>query len=711
MYNTRQALFRFAIIGVVASPSTALAEEEPVFLGVIVLEARKIEEPLQRIPFGISVQTGDALDASQIRDTTDLARVTPGLNLGDTGLRGSNIPNVRGVGTFFPLSADDASAPVFIDGIPLAVRSQDRDFLDVERVEVLRGPQNLTFGRNAQAGAINVITADPTFVPEFRLGFEAGSDDTFSVRAVASGPFADTVAGRIALRFDTRDGDIPDLNLGESLRGEDLALGTAKLLWQPSDATTVRLALRYEDYDGNPTQGVFLEDPDFPRAFLDFLPEYKLEGVGVGLTVKHDLGFATLTSVTGYQGYESFYTADDTDGFLLGALLGAPPTAGIDPGTNFREIADDDEQISQELRLDGETAGGLRYVVGASAFRANLDFDLLFNFAGSLNGTFDNQFTTTSYSVFGEATQPLGDRLSVFGGLRYTVEDKDFSSRFTDLSGGTLGMDASESGKDTFDFVTGRVGLTYDVTPDVTAFVTYARGAKSGGFQLADTDQPRGGAVSRYDTAITDTYEVGIRGTTLDDRLFFSTSVFFNDTDDEHVQVFDVLANQGVIENIDTETYGLEVEAGFEVTPNFTLGGTLSLLETEITGSNDPTVTVGNEVPFAPDFTFSLAAEYVDELRLFGRDGTVSARAEYSYIGERAVDPQNSFDLASYEVVDLRLGWETGNIELYTFAENVFDEVYAESAFLFGPAAAGGTASFGVPGSPRRVGIGIDMWF
>ncbi|MEM1428319.1 MAG: TonB-dependent receptor [Pseudomonadota bacterium] len=700
-----------ALLTATLSATSLSAQETPFVLDEIVVESRKIEEPLQRVPFGISVQSAQSIEDRRIRDVNDLARVTPGLNLGDTGLRGSNIPNIRGVGSFFPLSADDASAPVFIDGVPLAVRSQDREFLDVDRVEVLRGPQNLTFGRNAQAGAINVITADPTFTPEFLLGLEAGSDDYARLRAIASGPLSETVAGRVALKFETRDGDIDDINRNEVLRGEDLATASAKLLWQPSAATDVRLLLRYEDYDEVATQGVYLEDSDFPRAFLDIEPEYEFRARGAGLTVEHDLGFATLTSVTGYQEYETFYRADDSDGLLLGAITGLPPEFFNDPTSDFREIGDEDRQISQEFRLDGETAGGLVYVVGVNAFRAELDFDLLFNFTGAINGTFDNTFTTTSYSAFGELTQPIGDRLAIFGGLRYTLEEKEFSSDFTDQSGGTLGMDSSDSGSESFDFVTGRVGLTYDITPDMTAFATLARGAKSGGFQLADTDQPFGGSVSRYETAITDTAEIGIRGTTLNDRLYLSASAFFNDTENEHVQVFDVLANQGVIENIDTETYGLEVEAAYEVTPNFALGGSLALLETEITGSDDPTVEEGNEVPFAPDVTFSIAAEYRDDLTLFGRDGTFSARAEYSYVGERAADPQNNFTFDSYEVVDLRVGWQGGALEVYAFVENAFDEDYAESGFLFGQTPTGGLASIGIPGAPRQVGVGLNVRF
>lgn len=696
------------------SPAEAQSVEDPVpfDLGTIVLDARKVDEPLQRVPFGISVIGGEETETQRIDDPVDLAGVTPGLNLNDTGLRGSNVPNIRGVGSFFPQSADDTSVPLFIDGIPLAVRAQDRSIFDVERVDVLRGPQNTLYGRNAQAGAINIKTADPQFTPEYRLNFEVGEKGYGRARAIASGPLSDTLAYRFGIQYLTQGGNIPNIaSIGGALRDNHQLNLSGKLLWQPTDRTDVRLTLRYGDYDETPTQGVLLGDPDFPRAAVDVIPRYKLETRGLGLTVEHQFDGFRLTSVTGIQHYEALYAADDTDGLISQAISGFPPETFENRNADFRAIGDDDIQYSQELRFDGSFSNGGSWVAGVTAFRAYLDLDLIFNATSFIDGDFVNTFKTEGYGIFGEVTLPVTDRLNIIGGLRYTRERKSFTSVFTDNSGGAFGASAADADRDKIKYYTGRAGVTYDLTPDVTAFATLARGAKSAGFQLADSDLARGAAVSAFESAFTNTSEIGVRGTGLDGRLTFGTSFFFNNTKDEHLQVFDFTTFQSVIENADTETYGLELEAGFQATPSLRIEGAVALLETKITSSGDPTVQVGNEVPFAPSMSYSLAVQHESDLQVFGRDGVLRARAAYQFVGRRKVDPQNRADLGSYGVVDLRLGWQRGNTEFYAFVDNLFNEDYAESGFVFGATPAGAPVLAAIPGDPRRIGFGIDMRF
>ena len=705
-----------ALAGEAAHGQDASGEQggpDAVVLDPVIVTARKIEEDIQRIPFGITVLGPGSIERQDIGEVRDFARDVPGLNLVDIGLRGGNIPNIRGVGSFSPLSADDASVPVFIDGVPLPVRAQDREFFDVEQIEVLRGPQNSLYGRNAQAGAINVTTASPTFEPFYEIRGEVGNRDYGLVSAIASGPLAENLAGRIGAQFETRDGDLPDLNLDDDARDQDIVNATGKLLWIPTDETDVTLAVRYGNYEEQPTQGVWLEDPDFPRLFLDRTSELDTETLGAGLTIRHDFENVALTSVTGVQYYTSDFRTDNTDGLAFGAFFGLPPVFFNDPTVDFRRQEDEDLQLSQEFRVDGELENGTRWVAGVNVFRADLDYDLIFNVSSlPLFGDFANEFTTTSYAGFGEVTVPLTDRLSVVGGLRYTRERKEFDGNFIDLSGAGPVASASESGSETFDLVTGRAALTYDFLPTLTGFASVARGAKSGGFQLVDTDVALGFSQSRFDTAYTWSYEAGVRGTLFDGMWDVSASVFFNDTKDEHVQVFDFTTFESLIENVDAETYGLELQTAVRPVAGLTLSGGLALLETEITASDDPTVETGNEIPFAPSVAFNLAGEYEHPLDLLGWEGAVFGRAEYQYVGSRTVDPQNSFDLDSFDLVNLRAGWDSETISVYAFVDNLFDESYAETAFLFGNSpVTGDRVSFGNPGLPRMFGVGARIRF
>ena len=706
------AVLCLVLVMCIADTGQAQDAEDVQMSETLIVTARKIPEPVQRIPFGISVFSRDEIERRDIHDTRSFGRFVPGFNFVDTGLRGSNIPNIRGVGSFFPQSSDDGSVPVFIDGVPVPLRAQDREFFDIERIEVLRGPQNTLYGRNAQAGAITVVTADPDFTPEFQIGAEVGNYESYRVTALVNTPLSDKVAVRIAGQFDTRGGDIPDLNLGQGTRDQDLVNIHGKVLWVPDDATEVMLAVRYGNYDEEPTQGVLVESPDFPQLFLDTPFDYDLETIGIGLTVRRDFNSRwSISSITGYQDYTSGFLSDDADGLVFNALTGLPPVFFNDPTSDFRDIRDDFHQISQELRVSGTFDNGIQLVAGLFYFHSELDFDIIFNATGFLNGQFNNILKTDSYAGFAEATVPLGDKLRFILGLRYTREERRFQGAFVDLSGLGPVAEANEQGKRAFDFVTGRAAITYDLLPDLTAFVSVSRGAKAGGFQLTDTDVAFGFATSQFNSAITWAYEGGFRGQLADGKIAFSLSGFFNDTKDENLQVFDFTTFQAVIENADTESYGVEVELTVQVTEHFLLSGGLAWTETEITASNDPTVMPGNEVPFAPSVAYNVAADYFHPLALFGTDGRAFGRIEYQYVGSRTSDPQNRLTLDGFHLVNLRLGWDSDRLSVYAFVENLFKETYLETAFLFGAAPDGSPVSLGIPGQPRRYGIGARVRF
>ena len=685
---------------------------DAVVLDGIAVTARGVEEPIRQVPFGITVFGADSIERQRIVDAPTFARQTPGLFIPDPGVRTTTSPGIRGNGSFAPLSSDDTSVPLFIDGVPVPLRALDQEFFDIEQITVLRGPQNTVFGRNAQAGAISITTAEPTADPLFELGGEIGNLGFRRITALASGPLTDSLAGRLAAQFDTRDGDIPDIVQNEDTRAEDLVNVSGKLVWTSPETTDVTLALRYGNYDEEPTQGALLEDIDFPRLALNPQSSLETELVGTGVTVRHDFRAATLTSITGFQYYTSDLEIDETDGLAFSALTGFPLGAFSDPDADFRDQSEEHVQVSQELRLDGELDNGTRWLVGFSFFRADLDYDLSFLGPILLEGDFSNEFTTTSYAGFGELTVPLADRLRAIVGFRFTRERKDFAGRFSDTSGTGAVASFSEEDSATFNLPTGRAALSYDFTSELTGFVSVSRGAKAGGFQLVDPDASRGLPNSEFNASFTWAYEAGVRGTLFDGRVDVSASAFFNDTKDEDVSVFELLpVFQTVTENVDTETYGLEVEAAVRPMEGLTLSGGLALLQTEITGSDVEGIAPGNETPFAPAVSFSLATQYEHPLDLFGMEGDAFGRVDYAYVGSRTVDPQNTFDLDSYDLVSLRAGWDSERVSIYGFVDNVFDEVYAESTLVGGVSPQGTNVSFAVPGQPRRFGVGARIRF
>lgn len=707
-------------LGAAVIPNVVVAQdgEEPgagdaVPLGAITVNARQVEEPVQQVPFGITVFDTGSIERRGIQETRDFVRSTPGLNFVETGVRVGNLPKIRGVGSLFPIGGDDSSVPVFIDGVPLPVRAQDLRFFDIDRIEVLRGPQNTIFGRNAQAGAILVSTADPTFEPMFEFGLEAGNFPAGQMRALASGPLSETLAGRLGVQVDAREGDVPDDNLGETVRDHAILNANGKLLWLPSDDTEATLAIRYGRYEEEPVGGGLLSDPDFPRQFTDFPTQYDLETIGGGLTLTHELDFATLTSVTGLLHYNSRIRQTNIDGLLFSARAGGafPPAFFLTPGANFRLIDENELQFSQEVRLNGDLQDGTRWLAGVSVFRADLDTDVFFNSPGFLVADFEESVESTSYAVFGEVTVPVTDNLRAIGGLRFTHERRDFNSDFTELTGTAAVLAFDQEETQTFNLLTGRAALSYDIVPELTGFAAVSRGAKAGGFQLLDLNVASGRSTNQFDPAFTWSYEAGLRGTLFDDMVDLSISGFFTDTKDEHVQVFDVVALEFFVENLDVETYGVEIESTVRPLDGLALSGGFAFLSTEITASDDPSIAPGNEVPFTPAFTFNLAAQYEHPVDIFGEDGSAFGRVEYQYVGSRTANPQNQFELDPYDIVNLRAGWDGENVSVYGFIDNLLDETYAETANFFAVDPSGNILASGFPGLPRRFGVGLAVRF
>lgn len=702
----------------VAAPTAVQGESQPILLDPLTVTARQFEEPIQKVPFGISARTAEVLQDAGIEETRDLFRSVPNFNFTDSGLPEANLLNMRGIGSSSTFLSP--SVTYYVDGVPVPQRVFDQRFLDVERVEILRGPQGTLFGQNSQAGAVSIVTADPTENPEFEIGGEYGNFDTRKVSARASGPITQRLSGRVQGQFLARDGDIRNFRFnavtGDETRRNirEQALGTAsgKLQLDAGDDTTVILAGRFQRDRQRPTTGLLLDDPEFPRNALDPRPENDIDALGGAATLEHFFGDTRLTSVTGFQAYDLSLRADITDGFLAGANTGLPPIV-FAPANAIREIDEDLTQWSQELRLDGETDGGIRWVAGVSGLYSNFTSATDITSPVLANGEYEADIEKTNLAAFGEVTVPLNPRLRVVGGLRVSHEENDFDGRFEGRAGGAPAAALfEESGHTEDSFVTGRTALSYDLTPEITGYVTVARGEKAGGFPFFNQSAAFGISAQAFDSSATWSYEAGVRGQAFDRRVDFSAAVFFNDTTDEQLFIFNPIAGQFAVENADTESYGAELEVTARPLEGFSVTGSLGLLQTRVTDADDgSSVQSGNEVPYAPSFTASLAGQYLLPADPIGLPGDFFARAEYLYVGSRELDPANSDRLEAYDLVNLRLGLVTEQIDVYGFVSNLFNEEYEHSGFFAGTSPGGDAVIGGVPGMPRTFGVGARVRF
>ena len=498
----------------------------------VVVTARRVEETVQEVPIPVSVVTGTLMADAGAFNVNRLKEMIPTVQFYSTNPRNSSI-NVRGLGAPFGLTNDgiEPGVGLYIDGVFYSrPASATLDFLDVERVEVLRGPQGTLFGKNTTAGAINVTTKKPTFSRETDIELNYGNLGFVQGKASFSGPLAEKIAGRLSFSGTTRQGSVRSLTTGDDLNGLNNVGVRGQLLFAPSDRTAVSLALdhtrqRPEGYT-QVVAGVAptLRDPSRQYAQIaadlgytapSFNAFDRVTDIDTPLRSNQDLGGASLsvdwkvgrgriTSTTGWR-YWSWDPSNDRDfiGLAVTPVSAAPSRQ---------------RQWTQEVRYTGDLSTNVSVVVGAFAFHQGIDSDPSFTqeqgeaaarfllaptpaaaTPGLLEGYGFNQylkFRNVSAATFGQLEISLTDRLRVLPGLRFNYDQKDvdFDQQIygglqtTDpvlialqrsvLAPQHYATDVSDTN------LSGQLTLAYRLLQSVNAFGTYATGFKSVGLNL-----------------------------------------------------------------------------------------------------------------------------------------------------------------------------------------------------------------------------------
>lgn len=694
-------------------PKKLSDNQESETLSDIIITARKIRENIDKVPISTTVKTVDDLVSGHIQNTQDLSRNTPNFNFSDSGLPFANLINIRGIGSSSPMVAP--SVIYYVDGIPIPTRIFDQRFLEISQIEVLRGPQGMLFGLNAQSGVVNIKTAAPTSSLRGEIGTEFGSYNRQQVNASISGPLSSIISGRLNGQIYHYGGDIKNYifdskgNVTDNnhhVRREFMGAVSGKLVIAPDAITKITLSGNYRRDRERPTTGILIEDSKIFRSAVNPIPQMTIKNEGVGVTVEHDFDKIHFTSVTGFQHYNIGMVADLVDGFLGSAKTGSSPYLFQASGLNVRKVDEHDTQLTQEFRLDGTLAGGIRWVAGLSAFYSNLKSTTYITSNSMANGAYSGNIKTTNLATFGEVTIPLYKRLSWIGGLRATYEKQNFDGVFLGRAG-SLGY-FEEKGHPDYAFLTGRTGLTYALNNQAMLFVTVSRGEKTGGYLYYNQFGYAGMAQSPYKNAKTWAYEAGFKSQLFDKKLHLSASIFFNQTKNEQLFTYNSSLGRISVENAPTQTYGGEIELQAKATKHISFGTNLAFLHAVITGNASGLK--NNRVPYAPSFSSGLSGEYHRSVTLGKIAGLAFGRVEYQYMGTREIDPANSLRLKGYGLVNLRIGLQTPHFDISGYISNIAGTKYVSSASLSGTSLMTNQNVFsGNPGRPRSFGISAKM--
>ncbi|NND83111.1 MAG: TonB-dependent receptor, partial [Gammaproteobacteria bacterium] len=718
-----------------------------------VVSARKVQESAQDIPISISAFSGAALETRQVVDVRGLDDITPNLEItsGASGPLGSNF-TIRGQSNQDFTILSDLAVGIYLDGVvnPRA-QAVSLGLFDVSRVEVLKGPQGTLYGRNTSGGAISVFSNEPE-MNEFsgNAAVSLGNYGLVSGTGVINTPLIeDTLAARFAVKKTDRDGfsDVTDGN-GITTDQDDVDVTSFKgsLLWTPSDATKVKLAVDYSEFaqtsaparivnlvpllEGGPLAGIAffsgLSESDLvPSDFRDANANNGLPGQnglnndgisgiygegeiwGASLTAEHEFDNFTLRSVTGYRDSD-LKSSSDLDGSVLTVIH-----------TNLNTASD---SFSQEFNLLGSAYNGqLDWIAGLYYFKEDgqelaisqfftgpNDFDAPFDGISLIPGALQVA-TNKSEAIFAQGTWSFNDQWSATVGVRYTEDQRDLT-RFIPRT--TLNFDQSVVFVDEptldLDNTSYTAGIDYKVNEDVLLYLKTSTGYRSGGH---DNRTPG----NFFDEETVEDFELGMKGDFLEGRLRINAALFQTDYQDQQLSsIFATAAGPTtIVTNVGESTIkGGELDVTIAATDNLTIFLSGGWLDAEFDEFIDPLTGADNSdepFPFVADLTYNIGASYIQTLS----DGDINYYFNYGWRDE--INYENGIrDLEpSRGLLDARISYTPAS-ERYEFSiwgANLNDEEYNDSQLAFQTGLVPFGYTLGFAGAPRTYGVEVKVNF
>jgi iron complex outermembrane recepter protein len=668
-----------------ATDSTAAAPQEE-GLQEIVVTAQKRTENLQKVPIAISAVSSSTLEDGGVVSTTDLPAVLPGLEV--LNIAGQLTPEVRGVGSSFTSPGIEAPIATYVDDVYHAYAADiDLDFADVDQVALLKGPQGTLFGRNATGGVLQVTTRQPSST--FGGSFQTSIDDYLTTRSnlFLTGPVTANTAASLSLSYAYQgDGYGKNIATGDDIGRLDHSLtvrGKTRTEWD--DRTTLDLTLDYSSHagsqDGNyrafpgfssiapsPQPANLFDDNNYLDAYNSFV------GGGASAKISHQFDLATLTSISAYRNGSLFYTFS--------------PVPSATPEFNVVVHNFQSEQFTQELQLVSPSDQRLTWALGLYYFynKATLRWNL--NYFNGYNGPINNLFlpsdqSTNSVAGFGQANYKITSGTRVTAGLRYTYDDKTYSSQtIATFLGGAMDTFASVSDeKYSNSSPTWRLSLEQDLARDVMGYISYNRGVKSGGFNTTSTTNPP------FAPEKLDAYEAGIKSQFLDNRLRLNAGGFYYKYNDLQIAGYSA-GVPNVTNATSANIHGIDADFVAKITSGLSLTASANWLHARFgTYLDAPTLipnpgfeggTVGTvnasgrTLPRAPTFTDSIGANYRIPVRL----GDLNFNVTDSYNSGFYAEPDNVLRQPSFHLLDASISWMSrdGGYTVRLFANNLLNK-------------------------------------
>lgn len=648
--------------------SVGFAAEEAFSLEEIVVTAQKRAENLQDIPLAITAMSGDFLEQAGITAVDEVSMRTPGFTMSRYNMAQPQL-YIRGIGSTDDSAFGDQSVGIFLDEVYIGrAGGADFDLMDLERIEVLRGPQGTLYGKNVAGGAVNILTKKPSSDTQVKLKGSYGNFNRYELRGLVNGALSDNVAAKLSLSKVERDGHSVSAIDGTKLGDANNFSARGQMLFTPNDTMEVLLTADYsrDRLAGNSRECLGEQFIFFPwlapgapygaspcsedrRLNEKTVNGYQNRDVwGLSAKVTAETAIGEFTSITAYRDSEFDYQ-EDFD--------------GSDANLVINNVDEKAHQFSQEFRLgDVSEDGRLKWVVGLYYFTETVNRLDNNDFTGNDTAAFatpspvpglswgqflpligqtgwglapfdiffDQKNVTKSYAGFAQASYDIVDQVTLTLGGRYTHESKDanINGYGFDPTGGFLAGTYDVNPSKSWNSFIPKASLNYRMTEDAMVYVSYSQGFKSGGFNGSAASEAA--ALQGFDPEKAKQWEVGLKSMMLDDKLRLNLTAFYIDYTD--LQIFKLVNGSTlVIENAaNASSQGFEAELTAAVTESLTVTANYAYLDTKYKDYITETGVdySGNDLTRAPRNSFNLGASNVTDIADWGQ---LTIAANWSY--------------------------------------------------------------------------------
>lgn len=678
-------------------------------LDSVTVTANKVEEKLQDIPQSISVVDELMIDEKGIQETNDLLREIP--NISSVFFGYYNDVNIRGINS--SVFTNNNPLVIYVDGVPTSNRvGYDIAFTNIERIEVLRGPQGTLYGKNSIGGVINIITKTPENEWQGNITLEYGDQNSQYTKFDANGALIeDELFLGLNGFYSHDDGWIENTQAGmdKDANADDQHGYGLNLTYLPNDNLKIKATAsnQYRRIGGygstvvlKPTDTVdSVKQDDYEKISFDNKSYTKTDADSLSLNINYMTDELTFDSITTHRKLKS-----DGD-YDLDYGVGVPSLNDL---IQFQHSTT--KNTTQEFRLSNNTQDGIKWLAGLyyekeiyKNDRYGGEYPIFDPTSGGFLGNFDmddiSKTDSVTKAIFAQTMIPFADDFELTLGGRYQALKRDFKSDFYRNPLGTTGAPPSVSldAEHKWKVFLPKTSLSYKVNDNVTTYGTISKGYLPGGYNYWTSSSVE--EENRFKPQSSINYEIGARMSF--DDLYLSAALFYMDINDIHVYRYDRATGLIATDNVDSATsQGLELELTYLINDEWKFNSAIGLTKAEYDSSYTTAggENNGNTIEKTPSYTFSAGLQYSNNDGLYGRFDLYGK-------GKTYFNPENTRKESSYVTADLKLGYLFDDLDVYTYVKNITDEEYIVGAM---DQTAGTGVSFG---ERRRFGIGMRYSF